>query len=96
MTQPWALAEHLYGAADGLESLRTLAAGCDVLTFDHERIPTRHLQTLEAEGIRLAPTAAAVRLAQDKLASRRELRAKRFPVQTSHTRGRRTTSRTSR
>ncbi len=73
-------AEHLYGAADGLESLRTLAAGCDVLTFDHERIPTRHLQTLEAEGIRLAPTAAAVRLAQDKLASRRELRAKRFPV----------------
>jgi 5-(carboxyamino)imidazole ribonucleotide synthase len=73
-------AEHLHGDAQSLESLRTLAAGCDVLTFDHERIPTGHLQRLEAEGFRLAPSAAAVRLAQDKLASRRELHARGFPV----------------
>ncbi|HEY5032265.1 MAG TPA: 5-(carboxyamino)imidazole ribonucleotide synthase, partial [Actinomycetes bacterium] len=34
-----------------LATLRSFAAGCDVLTFDHEHVPTGHLEALEAEGV---------------------------------------------
>ena len=30
-----------------LADLRAFAAGCDVLTFDHEHVPAQHLQALE-------------------------------------------------
>ena len=31
-----------------LDDLRAFAAGCDVLTFDHEQVPLEHLRTLAA------------------------------------------------
>jgi 5-(carboxyamino)imidazole ribonucleotide synthase len=56
-----------------LEDLRAFAAGCDVLTFDHEHVPAPHLHALERDGIRARPNAAALRFTQDKLAMRERL-----------------------
>ncbi|MFI5065297.1 MAG: 5-(carboxyamino)imidazole ribonucleotide synthase [Streptosporangiales bacterium] len=55
------------------EDLLAFAAGCDVLTFDHEHVPGGHLAALEAAGTVLAPGPAALRYTQDKLAMREEL-----------------------
>lgn len=68
------------GAPDDLEALEALAEGCDVITFDHERIPTEHLLALERAGHVLRPGAAAKRVAQDKLHARLLMRAAGFPV----------------
>jgi len=56
-----------------LASLRDFAAGCDVLTFDHEHVPGPHLAALEQDGIAVRPGAAALRFTQDKLAMRERL-----------------------
>jgi 5-(carboxyamino)imidazole ribonucleotide synthase len=56
-----------------LADLRDFAAGCDVLTFDHEHVPGPHLVALEQDGIQVRPGAAALRLTQDKLAMRERL-----------------------
>ena len=50
-----------------LDVLRRFAAGVDVLTFDHEHVPTEHLQTLLAEGVDVRPGPDALVHAQDKL-----------------------------
>lgn len=63
-------------------TLRELAAGADVLTFDHEQVPPELLEELDAEGLPLQPASAAKLLAQDKLHARRELQARGFPVPT--------------
>jgi 5-(carboxyamino)imidazole ribonucleotide synthase len=63
-----------------LAVLRAFAAGCDVVTFDHELVPPAHLAALEAEGHVLRPSAAAARFAQDKRHQREQLRAAGFPV----------------
>jgi 5-(carboxyamino)imidazole ribonucleotide synthase len=49
-----------------LETLRAFAQGCDVITFDHEHVPTEHLRALEAEGIPVRPGPDALVHAQDK------------------------------
>jgi 5-(carboxyamino)imidazole ribonucleotide synthase len=56
-----------------LEDLRAFAAGCDVLTFDHEHVPGPHLAALEQDGVTVRPGAAALRFTQDKLAMRERL-----------------------
>jgi phosphoribosylaminoimidazole carboxylase PurK protein len=56
-----------------LQDLRAFAAGCDVLTFDHEHVPAPHLHALEQDGIDVRPAAAALRFTQDKLAMRERL-----------------------
>src|SRR5262245_460831 len=56
-----------------LADLRDFAAGCDVLTFDHEHVPGPHLAALEQEGTAVRPNAAALRFTQDKLAMREQL-----------------------
>ena len=58
-----------------LPDLRDFAAGCDVLTFDHEHVPTAHLDALEEAGVQLRPGPAALRLTQDKRAMRERLTA---------------------
>src|SRR3977135_4129581 len=45
----------MVGAHTDLAALRSFAAGCDVLTFDHEHVPTEHLRTLEADGVIVRP-----------------------------------------
>lgn len=61
------------GVEDDLDVLRRFATGCDVLTFDHEHVPTAHLRTLQAEGVVVRPGPDALEHAQDKLVMRRRL-----------------------
>ena len=46
------------------------AAGCDVVTFDHEHVPGAILTSLEEAGVLVRPGSAALRYTQDKLAMR--------------------------
>ncbi|OBH07995.1 5-(carboxyamino)imidazole ribonucleotide synthase [Mycobacterium sp. E2699] len=63
------------GSHTDLEDLRRVAAGAEVLTFDHEHVPTELLEKLVAEGINVAPPPHALVHAQDKLVMRRRLEA---------------------
>ena len=63
------------GSHTDLEDLRRVAAGADVLTFDHEHVPTELLEKLVAEGVNVAPPPHALVHAQDKLVMRRRLEA---------------------
>ena len=53
--------------------VREFAAGCDVITFDHEHVPTGLLAGLEAAGVLVRPGPAALVHAQDKLLMRERL-----------------------
>jgi len=61
------------GSHTDLEDLRRVAAGADVLTFDHEHVPSELLDKLVAEGVNVAPSPQALVHAQDKLVMRRRL-----------------------
>jgi 5-(carboxyamino)imidazole ribonucleotide synthase len=56
-----------------LPDLRAFAAGCDVVTFDHEHVPGPHIEALAADGVLVRPGAAALRHAQGKAVMRRRL-----------------------
>ena len=56
-----------------LDDLRDFSSGCDVVTFDHEHVPSQHLEILEQAGVRLRPGPEALRYAQDKRAMRERL-----------------------
>ncbi|MFE7873388.1 5-(carboxyamino)imidazole ribonucleotide synthase [Micromonospora humida] len=62
-----------YGDHTDVAALRTFAKGCDVVTFDHEHVPTEHIRTLAAEGVKLFPPADALLHAQDKRVMRERL-----------------------
>ena len=49
-----------------LSTLQDFASGCDVLTFDHEHVPTAHLEALAAAGVVVRPGAHALVFAHDK------------------------------
>ncbi len=54
-------------------AVTAFAKGCDVLTFDHEHVPTAVLHSLEADGITVRPGPAALVHAQDKVVMRQRL-----------------------
>lgn len=56
-----------------LATVREFAKDCDVITFDHEHVPTGLIRTLEAEGVRIQPSADALIHAQDKSYLRKTL-----------------------
>ncbi|GIM84807.1 5-(carboxyamino)imidazole ribonucleotide synthase [Salinispora arenicola] len=62
-----------YGDHTDLAALRTFAKGCDVVTFDHEHVPTEHIDALADEGVKLFPPAEALVHAQDKQVMRERL-----------------------
>ncbi|MEG3632288.1 5-(carboxyamino)imidazole ribonucleotide synthase [Micromonospora palythoicola] len=62
-----------YGDHTDLVALRTFAKGCEVVTFDHEHVPTEHIRTLTGEGVKLFPPADALVHAQDKQVMRERL-----------------------
>jgi 5-(carboxyamino)imidazole ribonucleotide synthase len=68
------------GDERGLDDLRSISAGVDVLTFDHEHVPTAHLQTLQAAGVVVRPGPHALPYATDKSVMRRGLDAAGLPV----------------
>jgi 5-(carboxyamino)imidazole ribonucleotide synthase len=55
------------------EAVARFAAGCDVVTFDHEHVPAELLQALEAASVAVRPGSAALAHAQDKSVMRRRL-----------------------
>jgi len=56
-----------------IDDLTAFAAGCDVVTFDHEHVPGKHLRALEQDGVKVRPGPDALRYAQDKRAMRERL-----------------------
>lgn len=68
------------GSHTDLDALRRAAEGVTVLTFDHEHVPTAHLEKLVAEGVNVAPPPEALVHAQDKLVMRRRLEALGAPL----------------
>jgi len=53
-----------------LQTLLEFADGLDVMTFDHEHVPTDHLRALLAAGVNVQPGPDALVNAQDKLVMR--------------------------
>ncbi|MDZ4270774.1 MAG: 5-(carboxyamino)imidazole ribonucleotide synthase, partial [Mycobacterium sp.] len=68
------------GSHTDLDALRRAAEDVTVLTFDHEHVPTEHLEKLVADGVNVAPPPEALIHAQDKLVMRRRLDALGAPV----------------
>jgi 5-(carboxyamino)imidazole ribonucleotide synthase len=62
-----------------LHTLSAWAKGCDVVTFDHEHVPSEHLEALIAAGVACRPGPAALVHAQDKAAMRDRLSALGLP-----------------
>ncbi|MBB1509390.1 5-(carboxyamino)imidazole ribonucleotide synthase [Tessaracoccus sp. MC1756] len=63
---------HTVGDYRSLDTLLDFVDGADVLTFDHEHVPTRHLDIL-AEHVAVRPGSAALRFAQDKAEMREKM-----------------------
>jgi 5-(carboxyamino)imidazole ribonucleotide synthase len=61
------------GDHEDLAALREFARGCDVLTFDHEHVPTGHLRALAEDGHLVRPGPEALVHAQDKAVMRARL-----------------------
>ncbi|WP_286175271.1 5-(carboxyamino)imidazole ribonucleotide synthase [Mycobacterium sp. DL99] len=68
------------GSHTDLDALRRAADGATAITFDHEHVPTEHLETLVAEGVTVNPPPQALVHAQDKLLMRRKLQSLGAPV----------------
>ena len=63
-----------------LDALLRFAQGCDVVTFDHEHVPTEHIRALVGAGHAVYPGADALQYAQDKGLMRQRLRDAGLPV----------------
>jgi 5-(carboxyamino)imidazole ribonucleotide synthase len=67
------------GSHLSLADVTSFAAGCDVVTFDHEHVPGDILTSLESSGVLVRPGSGALRYTQDKLAMRDKLSALGVP-----------------
>lgn len=63
-----------------LEVVREFASTVDVITFDHEHVPLKVLEALEAEGVNVRPPSKALAFAQNKLHMRQKLGALGLPM----------------
>lgn len=63
-----------------LADLTAFAAGCEVVTFDHEHVPGGLVEALEAAGVQVYPGSSALRHAQDKLVMRERLAGLGVPM----------------
>jgi 5-(carboxyamino)imidazole ribonucleotide synthase len=67
------ITNHIVGDYKDLETVRTFARKCDVITFEHELIPLSIIKTLEADGVVVRPGSASFIFSQDKAAMRERL-----------------------
>jgi len=74
------VADVVIGHHDDLDALRDLAAGCDVVTFDHEHVPPAYLRELEGMGVAVRPGPSALVHAQDKRTMREALTSMGAPT----------------
>jgi len=63
------------GSHEDWEALKAFALECDVVTFDHEHVPTQFLEELQNLGVAVRPGPHALRYAQDKIEMRTALTA---------------------
>jgi 5-(carboxyamino)imidazole ribonucleotide synthase len=68
VTHDVAVGSHL-----SLADVSSFASECDVITFDHEHVPSDILVSLESSGFLVRPGSGALRYTQDKLAMRERL-----------------------
>jgi 5-(carboxyamino)imidazole ribonucleotide synthase len=68
------------GSHTDLAALREFAKGCEAVTFDHEHVPTGHIEALEADGVKVFPGSKALVFAQDKGMMRERLADLGAPV----------------
>lgn len=61
------------GSHHDVDALTAFARDCDVVTFDHEHVPTEFLESLQQAGISIQPPPHALVFAQDKLKMRQRL-----------------------
>jgi 5-(carboxyamino)imidazole ribonucleotide synthase len=61
------------GSHEDWEALKAFALECDVITFDHEHVPTQFLEELQKLGVSVRPGPHALRFAQDKIEMRKVL-----------------------
>jgi 5-(carboxyamino)imidazole ribonucleotide synthase len=73
-------ADTVIGSHTDLDALLAFARGCDVVTFDHEHVPTEHIRALVEAGATVRPGADALIFAQDKRAMRERLDASGVPT----------------
>ena len=73
------IGDHTVGDHRDLADLRAVTAGAEVVTFDHEHVPTEHLRALEADGLAVRPGPDALVHAQDKAVMRERLTALGMP-----------------
>jgi 5-(carboxyamino)imidazole ribonucleotide synthase len=66
--------DHEVGDYRDLDALTAITRDCEVVTFDHEHVPTQHLEALTAGGVPCRPRPAALVHAQDKAVMRERLR----------------------
>ena len=76
---------HEVGDYRDSESLRNFAQDCDVITFEHELIPSSVISTLERDGIVVRPAGTAFRYSQNKaelrqLLTERNIRSPRWQL----------------
>jgi 5-(carboxyamino)imidazole ribonucleotide synthase len=64
----------IQGGADEIESLRSLAEACDVVTLENEFVDANLLEALEQMGHVVAPGSATMRVVQDKFLQKRALK----------------------
>ena len=64
------IGDHVVGDYRDLRTLRAVTEGCSVVTFDHEHVPTEHLQALADDGVVAHPGPHALVHAQDKVVMR--------------------------
>ena len=67
------LATSVVGDYTDPKTVLDFANGVDVITFDHEHVPLRILEALEAQGISVQPNSKALAHAQNKLVMRQAL-----------------------
>ncbi len=65
--------DHVVGDYTDLATLEGLVHGCQVVTFDHEHVPTGHLHALADAGTAVRPGPEALVHAQDKIVMREAL-----------------------
>ncbi len=72
-------ASYVLGTPDSLSDIEAVAAGADVVTFDHELVSPSNLVVMQERRYNIQPHPSALYLAQDKLEARQSLSSKGFP-----------------
>ena len=71
---------HVVGDYTDLEALKSFAARCDVITFEHELVPLPVIKGLEVAGVRVYPSSSAFVYSQDKAEMRKKLADYQVPA----------------